>query len=124
MSKKTGRPRVEINWDEFDKLCAFQCTLIELAAWFECSVDTIERSVVREKKMPFAAYFDQKRGKGKIALRRVLFQNALNGNVPIGIWLSKQYLGMTEKTEIKDSSPDKTITLKYEPKKPLIKNEE
>jgi len=29
-----GRPRLEIDWTEFDRLCAVQCILAELAAFF------------------------------------------------------------------------------------------
>ena len=37
-----GRPRIEIDWAEFDRLCAVQCTLAELAAHLGVSEDTIE----------------------------------------------------------------------------------
>lgn len=96
---KRGPKLTQINWVEFDKLCVMQCSLIEIASWFECSPDTIERSVLREKKMKFADYFEQKRGKGKIALRRKMFDMAQNGNVTLLIWLSKQYLDMKDKVD-------------------------
>lgn len=109
---KAGRPLIEIDWVEFDKLCTIQCTLREIAGWFNCSEDTIERAVKREKKIDFADYFEQKRGKGKIALRRQLYQRALEGNTALLIWLSKQYLGMSEKVEQKNTgttSPQKLV---------------
>lgn len=96
---KRGPKLTPINWVEFDKLCVMQCSLIEIASWFECSPDTIERSVLREKKIKFADYFEQKRGKGKIALRRKMFDMAQNGNVTLLIWLSKQYLDMKDKVD-------------------------
>lgn len=92
-----ARPRKEINWEEFDKLCAIQCTQKELADWFDVSVDTIERAVKREKNCGFAEYYAQRRGKGKISLRRAQFQAAMNGNTALLIWLGKQYLGQTER---------------------------
>ena len=96
-----ARPRKPIDWTEFDKLCFIQCTQLEISAWFHCSVDTIERAVLREKKMGFAEYYDQKKGHGKISLRRRMFETASKGNPTMQIWLSKQYFGMSDKQEIK-----------------------
>ena len=39
-----GRPKKQINWEEFDKLCFMQGTLAEIAGFFGVSEDTIERS--------------------------------------------------------------------------------
>lgn len=94
-----GRPRIEINWVEFDKLCNIHCTLVEIAEWFDCSEDTIERAVIREKRMGFAEYFKRKSGRGKISLRRKMFETAQGGNVTMMIWLSKNMLGYRDKIE-------------------------
>lgn len=96
---KRGPKLTEIKWDEFDKLCGMQCSLEEIASWFDCSADTIERSVKREHGVKFAEYFEQKRGKGKIALRRKQYEVALGGNIPMLIWLGKQYLDQKDKQE-------------------------
>lgn len=108
-----GRPKKKIDWGEFDKLCALQATLEEIASWFTCSVDTIERAVEREKGMSFAEYFALKRGKGKVALRRKQYQVALEGNPTMLIWLGKQYLDQTDKKEItgKGGGPLQITTL-------------
>lgn len=95
-----GRPRIEIDWNEFDKLCGLQCSLREIASWFNCSEDTIERRVKEEYGVIFAEHFEQKRGKGKIALRRKQYEVAMTGNVPMLIWLGKQYLDQSEKQDI------------------------
>lgn len=99
---KRGPKIIQMDWVEFDKLCTLQCTLKEIASWFDCSEDTIERRVKEHSGMKFADYYAQKKGKGKIALRRAMMQNALNGNSTMQIWLSKQYLGMTDKIEIEE----------------------
>lgn len=96
-----GRPRKEINWEEFDKLCAMQCSQREIAAWFEVSVDTIERRVEEIHGVKFAEYFEEKRGKGKIALRRKQYEVAMSGNTTMLLWLGKQYLGQVDKQETK-----------------------
>ena len=62
---KRGPKLTPINWAEFEKLCQMQCTLREIASYFDCSEDTIERAVEREQGVKFAEYFGQKRGRGK-----------------------------------------------------------
>lgn len=101
--KKIGRPRIEIDWEDFDKLCAMQATLNEIAGWFRCSTDTIERAVEREHGVGFADYFAEKRGAGKVALRRAQFDAACAGNATMLVWLGKQWLGQTDTQRIEHS---------------------
>lgn len=97
---KRGPKGIQIDWNDFDKLCHIQCTLEEIACFYDCSVDTIENIVKREKKMKFSEYFAIKRGKGRISLRRKQYQLAMDGSVPMNIWLGKQYLGQSDKQEV------------------------
>jgi hypothetical protein len=92
-----GRPRIQIDWDEFDKLCLLQCTLEEIASWFDCSVDTIENRVKREKHCGFSEYSKKRGSKGKISLRRHQWKAAEKGNITMLIWLGKQVLGQSDK---------------------------
>ena len=101
-----GRPRKEINWDEFDKLCSIQCTQEEIASWFNCSVDTIERAVEREHGVKFAEYYAQNSGTGKISLRRQQWQLALKGDKTMLIWLGKQHLGQMDRAQLDISKVD------------------
>ena len=93
---RKGRPKIEIDWDEFEKLCLIQCTLTEIADWFKCSEDTIERRCREQKKMLFAEYFKKLAVGGKISLRRSQFKLAVGGNPSLNIWLGKQYLGQRD----------------------------
>lgn len=97
---KRGPKGVQIDWDAFDKLCQIQCTLSEIAGWFDCSEDTIENRVKKEKKMKFSEYYEKKSSKGKISIRRKQWQMAVAGDRTLLIWLGKQYLGQTEKTQV------------------------
>ena len=97
---KLGRPLIEIDWAQFDKLCQVQATLAEISGWFDCSEDTIERAVKREHDMLFADYFKKKSAGGKVSLRRKQYQSALGGSVPMMIWLGKQHLGQKDRTEV------------------------
>lgn len=108
MAKRGPKP-IEIDWNQFDKLCLMQCTATEIAAWFDCSVDTIENKVREEFDMKFSEYFRQKKEKGKIALRRAQYQTAIDkGNTTMQIWLGKQYLGQSEKLTTIDKTPEST----------------
>jgi hypothetical protein len=108
-----GRPRKEIDWEEFDKLCEYQATLEEIAAWFDVSPDTIERACLRDKEVGFAEYSDLKRGAGRASLRRAQYQSAMSGNTTMQIWLGKQMLGQKDKQEHEVSGKDgKPITVK------------
>ena len=94
-----GRPRKEIDKKQFEQLCALQCTLDEIAGFFDCSPDTIERWCKREYKMHFADVFRIKRQKGKISLRRNQFKLA-EKHPQMAIWLGKNYLDQIDHTEI------------------------
>ena len=106
---KTGRPRIEISQEQFEKLCELQCTLGEIAGYFRCSEDTIQRWCKRTYKESFAVVYDKKREVGKISLRRMQWQLA-EKNATIAIWLGKQYLGQRDEQRIeiaRDKKQDK-----------------
>lgn len=105
---RTGRPQLDIDWEQFEKLCEIQCTAEEVAFWFRCSVDTIERAVKRKYKTTYADIMRQKGVRGRIAIRRELFQLGLKGNLGALIWLSKNHLGMSDKVETTNETNLKT----------------
>ena len=94
---KMGRPKIEIKWNEIEKLCQMLCTLVEIAGWFRCSEDTIERRCKEEKKCTFADFYKRYSSGGKISIRRAQYKAAMNGNVAMLIWLGKQHLGQRDK---------------------------
>jgi len=105
--KKNGRPYKVIDKDEFEKLCMIQCTKLEMCDWFCCDDKTLESWCKRTYNKGFSEIFKQKRGKGKISLRRTGFQMAQE--VP-AVWIfhAKNFLGMSDKQEIKQEVTQKT----------------
>ena len=103
-----ARPRINIEKDQFEKLCSIQCTLDEISGFFNCSEDTIERWCVREYGEGFAEIYAKKRGLGKVSLRRSQFRMA-ETNPTMAIWLGKQYLGQTDRQEVAISNTDESI---------------
>jgi len=95
---RTGRPKVPIDEEQFKGLCRIQCTLTEIADWFKCSEDTIERWCKRTYKLTFAEAYKIHAAPGRISLRRTQFKMAEH-SVPMAIWLGKQYLGQKEVIE-------------------------
>lgn len=94
-----ARPQIEIDKEEFEKLCHIQCTLEEIAGWFQCSGDTIERWCKREYDTSFAECFKVYSAGGRISLRRTQFRLA-EKSYAMAIWLGKQYLGQREHVEV------------------------
>ena len=99
---RTGRPKKEIDVDNFKKLCGMQCTLAEIAGFFDCSEDTIERWCKREFKTTFAEVYKVHSASGKITLRRAQFKLA-EKSAAMAIFLGKQYLGQKDTIEVEDT---------------------
>lgn len=102
---KRGRPFVEIDWNQFDKLAQMQCTQVEIAGFFGCTQKTLAEAVRREKGKPYLEYYEEKSQAGKIALRREQYRLALAGDKTMLIWLGKQILGQKDSMH-HDINPD------------------
>jgi len=110
---KRGRKPIEIDWKLFDGFCQMQCTLWEIACYFNCSEDTIERRVKEKTGVNFAEYFGKKRIAGLMSLRRNMFRMS-EKNPAMAIFMAKNWLGMADKQEIEHSgSAEKPIGVKH-----------
>lgn len=111
MNRKVGRPPKEFDQKNFESLCQIQCTEEEICQFFSCSEKTLNKWCREKYGANFSQVFREKRGVGKISLRRAQYQAAINGNASLLIWLGKQYLGQSEsagteeKKEIEDLTP-------------------
>lgn len=101
-----ARPRKEIDQEQFEHLCGLQCTKEEICSFFEVSEKTLNAWCKRTYRQGFSLVFQQKRGRGKISLRRSQFRLA-GENAAMAIWLGKQYLGQREPgSKLDDKSED------------------
>ena len=106
------RQKIEIDWKQFEGYCAIQCTLREIADYFNCSEMTIERKVKEHYNCGFVDIFKRKRQKGLMSLRANLFEMSKK-QPSVLIFLAKNWLGMSDKQEIEHSgSQDKPIIIK------------
>lgn len=97
---KGGRKRIEIDYATLDKLCSMQCTGEECAAILSINYDTLNAALKRDKNGGFSEYFKQKSAVGKMSLRRRQYEVARDGNPAMLIWLGKQWLNQSDKSEL------------------------
>ena len=99
----SGRKAIKIDLALLEKLCTMQCTDVELAGIFEVNVRTIER---HKKKPAFAAVMERGRAKGRLSVRRSLFEQAAKGNAQSTIFLAKNLLGFKDYVSNEHSGPE------------------
>lgn len=101
--RRKAKPKmVEIDKEEFEKLCELQCTEKEIAAFFGVSTAGVGKWCRRTywdddgNPMNFEQVFEEKRQAGFISLRRSNWKLIKQGNVPLNIFYSKNYLGLSD----------------------------
>jgi hypothetical protein len=95
---KAGRKPKSFDPELFQDLCKIQCTQGEICNILKTTDKTLVSWVKREYKMEFSEAYKRFADAGKMSLRRAMFKKAVvEGNATMQIWLSKQYLGMTDK---------------------------
>jgi hypothetical protein len=99
----SGRKAIKIDLALLEKLCTLQCTDVDLAGFFGVNVRTIER---HKKKPAFAAVMQRARAKGRVSVRRNLFEQSAKGNVQATIFLAKNMLGFKDYVSNEHSGPE------------------
>lgn len=97
---KGGRPKYQIDYKTLDDLCSIMCTGEEIAAILNIDYDTLNRRLEEEGHTGFTDYYKRKSANGKKSLRRVQYDQAIDGNSTMLIWLGKQWLDQTDKQNI------------------------
>lgn len=101
---KIGRPKIEIDAKEVEKLASFGCPNVEIATLLGCSENTIRRRFGEETAKGRASL--------KKSLRRKQVEVALSGNATMLIWTGKNLLDQSDKQEV-DQSGKVEITVVY-----------
>ena len=89
-SNGIGRPKKELDKDVIAKLSQIGCTQEEIGSVVGISARTLQRR--------YAEIIEVNKNKGKASLRKKMWQTALRGNPNMMVWLSKQALGMKDRT--------------------------
>lgn len=93
--KKVGRPTIQIDKKSFEELCKMQCTELEIAGFFRCSDETLNKWCKKTYKKTFEQCFAILRQGGKASLRRTQWIIAEH-NAAMAIFLGKNYLGQSD----------------------------
>lgn len=96
---KAGRPKKEIDKETFEKLCGLQCTAEEMCGFFDVSDKTLYKWCKDTYNDNFSVIYAQKRGLGKISLRRAQWKLA-EKNASMAIFLGKNYLGQRDSVDV------------------------
>ena len=87
--KQLGRPQKPIDEKVLANLSQINCTQEEIASILGISARTLQRR--------YADLIEVNKNKGKASLRKRMYEKAMKGNDKLMIWLSKQYLNMTDR---------------------------
>lgn len=97
---KTGRTQATIDWDTVGKLLEAGCSGESIAAQLGIHRTTLYNRCKADLGLTFSTFSQQKKMLGDNLLRAKQYQTAMSGNVTMQIWLGKQRLGQTDKTEV------------------------
>jgi len=104
-------PRKEVDWEQFDKLCALQCTQNEIAYQMNMCTNTLAARVKEKYDMRFFDLFQERRAPGLIALRNKQYKVAMDGDPQMLKWLGVNWLGqVSSKITITDERPINYVT--------------
>jgi len=90
--KGAGRPKIIVDIEILKNLASIGCPDYEIASVLNVSARTLKRN--------YAEIIDQYKEKGKASLRKKMWDKAVKkDNTNMQIWLSKNYLGMKDRTQ-------------------------
>ena len=87
-----GRPKIIVDIEILKNLASIGCPDYEIASVLNVSARTLKRN--------YAEIIEQYKEKGKASLRKKMWDKAVKkDNTNMQIWLSKNYLGMKDRTQ-------------------------
>jgi len=90
-----ARPKKEFDKTQFEKLCAMQASEREVCDWFGTTDKTLDAWCKRTYHAGYSEVAEQKRGVGRISIRRMQFKLA-ETSAAMAIFLGKNYLGQSD----------------------------
>ena len=95
--------RVEIDWDDVKKLAHIQCTIAEIAAFLDVSVETMHRRAKQEYDTTIGSLIQKWGESGRCSLRRKQWHLA-EKSATMAIFLGKNMLGQADKVDLNDDT--------------------
>lgn len=94
-----GRPKKDIDLIELERLCRLNCTMPEVAAFFDIPLRTLEDRYTNDEKI--RTTIQKGRELGKLSLRRKQIQiMEQQNNATMAIWLGKNLLGQRDNLDV------------------------
>lgn len=109
-----GPRRKSLDWDKIEELLNADCKTTDIAAAFGVSDDTIRRRCKEDLNIDYTSFCQQKKAEGDNILRNVQYKLAKEGNVAMLVWLGKQRLGQSDKTETEHSFKGKGLKIGFD----------
>lgn len=108
--KRKGPPRTKLPLETVEKLAAIGCTDQDIAYVCGVSPKTVQRR--RKDDAVFLSAIEKGQATGRVNLRTAQWKLALAGNSTMQIWLGKQHLGQTDKTDLLSAGrPIRRVTI-------------
>jgi len=92
----TGRPLLEIKWEEVDFFLEAGCEGTKIADAIGVAPDTLYQRCEQEKGMTFTAYRQLKRHKGHCKVLGKQYSKAMQGDNTMLVWVGKQQHGQSD----------------------------
>ena len=96
LARVAGRNKIPVPMDEVEHLASLGCTDTDIAAHFGITQDSLRRG--------FAENLQNGRHKLKVTLRQTQLRVALDGSVPMLIWLGRNMLNQNETGQANDDN--------------------
>lgn len=114
LDKTVGRPVTNIDLVVLNELMGFYPTLQEVASWFNCSPDTIERRVKEEWGMTFKDFREKCAGKTRLLLKRKAITKALEeDNEKMLLYCLRTLTDLDDRAEKVSNQANGVLSLAY-----------
>ena len=95
-----SKTKVKIDWKQVENLLMAGCSGVEIAASLGIHENTLYKRCKDDLKVEFVAFSQQNKAKGDSLLKAKQFESAIKDkNVPMQIWLGKNRLNQTDKSQ-------------------------
>lgn len=107
MGRGRGRPKKEVDKEQFEKLCEIQCTKEAISNVLGISERTLYSWCKRTYGAPFADVFNEKREYGLCQIRNALYEVAVKDRNPSLLkYLGDCWLGLSDKSSQTNAGPE------------------
>jgi hypothetical protein len=96
-----ARPKAKIEWDRVGQMLEAGCSGVGIAGVLGIDEATLRKRCLKDLKISFSEFSQQKKAKGDDLIRLKQFDLAMKGDKTLLIWLGKQRLEQAERQDQK-----------------------